>query len=132
MALMALTMTLFLVGIGPLPSSAAGGAMLELTEKDCGKTQVIPQGSRFRLTLPEQGATGFIWEPTDLEGTGLEVLEVKTAPRGAKELVGGPVAKTWLLQAGRAGQTSLTLLYRRPWEKEVPPARSCVIFLDIR
>lgn len=132
MAILASALIAMLAWAAPTPALASGVPMLDLTEQDCGQTRIVPRGSLFRLTLPEQGGTGFVWEPADLAGTGVEMVEVKTAALKEKELVGGPVAKTWLLRAGPPGKSSLTLNYRRPWEKDLPPARRCIIFLDIR
>jgi predicted secreted protein len=116
----------------PSGGLATESGMLELTERDCGQTRSLSLGGLCRLTLEEQGGTGFVWEPVALDRKRLEVLEVTTVGLGEKPQVGGPVAKTWLFRTVGRGKTRLALAYRRPWEQQVPPARRCEILLEVR
>ncbi len=126
-----LALILVLVGLCEV-AGAAETEMLELTEHDCGQSRSLPPGGILRLTLPETGGTGFVWEPEDLEPDRLQVLQVETTPLANKELLGGPLAKSWLIKALTPGKARLSLALRRPWEQGVPPARRCVFFLEIK
>jgi|GEM_PF-6184676 len=120
---------LWLAGAGG--GAAGGGPMLELTEQACGQEIPVAAGSRVRLTLPEQGGTGYLWQLRGLDETRLLLLEVTSRPQVEKELLGGPLKKIFLFSAKGAGRVALSLELRRPWEKEEPPLRKCTIVLNI-
>jgi predicted secreted protein len=110
----------------------AGGAMLELTEQDCGRERDVAAGEMIRLVLPEPGGTGYLWEPRHPDPARLQLLESTTARRGEKQLLGGTHDRIFLFRATAPGKVRLTLELRRPWEQEEPAAKSCTLLLNIK
>jgi predicted secreted protein len=72
-------------------------------------------GDEVEVTLPETATTGYMWHPevdkSILRPAG-EDRKVPTEPRGA------PGMRVIAFEAVRAGETSLRLVKRRPWEAE--------------
>lgn len=80
-------------------------------------------GSEFDVRLPENRSTGFSWalaEPLDRE-----ILRFVDQQYVAAEtdLVGVGGTSVWRFRGVAAGQTTLSFVYRRAWEKGVEPAR---------
>lgn len=84
---------------------------------------LVAPGEPFEIHLPANPSTGYAWElgaPLD----GAVVRAVSTAyepsPRDADGAAGSSV---WTFAGVGAGRTIIVLVYRRPWEPEVAPAR---------
>jgi len=82
----------------------------------------IGKGEPLTITLDTNPTTGFEWQlasPLDdkvMKLIGHDFRHADTARLGA----GG--TDVWTFKAIGAGSTTITLEYRRPWEKDVPPA----------
>lgn len=84
------------------------------------------------LRLPSNPSTGYSWtlpvapQLLRVEGKpGFE--EANTAPG----VVGAGGQEVWTLRALTAGEETLRFEYRRPWEKDAPPARSLLYRIEI-
>ena len=105
----------------PPPPSAgtapAGDASAEARE--------LAVGGFLDLALPANASTGYGWE---LVETGAPVLRqidpppVTDAPTSPPMPGAGDISR-WRFVAERAGTVEVLLVYRRSWEKDVPPAR---------
>ena len=104
---------LVLLGGVTLAAATEGTA---LQAKDNGQEIRVPAGAIIELSLPEQAGTGYRWEFDRLDAQHFELLKTETRPLATKNLVGGPVLKTWQLKTKNAGESALTLNYLRPWE----------------
>ena len=83
-------------------------------------------GQEFKITLGSNRTTGFMWElaaPLDESVVKLSGSEYK-APQSRLEGAGG--AEVWTFRAVGRGQTTITIKYARPWEKDKPPVRTIV------
>ncbi|MFV3411032.1 protease inhibitor I42 family protein [Pseudomonas nitroreducens] len=93
---------------------------------DC-KPLKLHTGQELVLILPSNPTTGFRWELRNAANGLLRALgpEVYSNPEDAG-LVGSAGESTWRFRVTAAGEDTLELAYRRPWEAEVAPAQTFV------
>jgi len=109
----------------PFALSAAKPPVV-LRSADDGKTIGIKVGDRFDVSLAANATTGYGWEVA--EGTGAVIRQLgepgyqQDKTDGRKVGVGGTAS--FHFEAAAAGTAHLKLVYRRPWEKDKPPAKS--------
>lgn len=96
-------------------------------------------GDTLTVLLAEVPGPGYRWEsvadgaPALAQQPGAATREGTPADTAAgREVVGGPRTAEWTYLAQAAGQARLRYLYRRPWESEVEPARTCEIAVRIK
>jgi inhibitor of cysteine peptidase len=95
---------------------------LELSDTDNGRDFTISLDEELTVRLPGNPTTGYQWEvlandPTLLQQKGETVFISDAYRMGA----GGQI-KILFVPDG-IGATRLKLVYRRPWEKQTPPAQ---------
>jgi inhibitor of cysteine peptidase len=115
----------------PFAAFAAGsspGGDAELNALEVADETVLPVyeivvGEPFSLELPGNPATGFSWEIENMPPFLSQVGEPKYEPsaEGASR-VGAGGFYLWEFAATTAGEGEVSLVYRRPWEKDVAPA----------
>ena len=104
---------------------------LTLTETDNGKDFTLPKDGLLLVRLPGNPSTGYSW-----------VLDVDPAPlvlvttdyvRGNEPqgIVGAPGTEQLRFKPAATGTAKITLAYRRPWEKDVPPAKTFSITVHV-
>ena len=86
----------------------------------------LQRGQELVVALDANPTTGYRWEivggaPAALEPLGEGQYVPAPVPGGR---VGGGGTMTWRFRAVRPGSGALRLEYRRPWEKDGPPART--------
>lgn len=89
---------------------------------------VLAVGQVLAVSLEGNPSTGYTWE-VDADGTPQLALVPSPADTetsvadgdGAPPPVGSPVVRQWHFEAVQPGTTTLRLVYRRPWEKDVAP-----------
>ena len=88
-----------------------------------GREVEVKVGQVLAVTLDSNPSTGYSWQLKNisdraiLENTGSEFVASGSIASSA-----GALAKEiWQFKALKEGKSSLTLEYRRPWEKEAPP-----------
>ena len=90
------------------------------------KPIAVSPGREFTITLQSNRTTGFSWQlasPLD-EAVLKFVLSDYKAPQSKLQGAGGK--EIWTFRAVGRGQTTISLKYVRPWEKDVPPARTAI------
>ena len=99
-----------------------------------GRTTVAV-GQRLRIALSSNATTGYRWR---IEGDYADVL-TPGAPFGdevadahAPGMVGVGGSTVWLFRATRAGETTLTFVYARSWERDTPPAGTATYSVVVR
>jgi len=119
----------FLLGL--LVASTSVAARLDLTEAENGKDIILGKGDTLAVRLPANPSTGYSWYLAVSAATESEALGVLKIPGdGVYEpvksgtTVGSPVTSVWILKALKPGGVRITFNYIRPWEKNVPPART--------
>jgi inhibitor of cysteine peptidase len=99
-----------------------------ITEADAGHTIRVPVGTTLEVALPGNPTTGYIWQRSPGDPGGIEVLgAARFEPSGPAIGQGGLVHLGF--RVTKPAATSLWLVYRRPFEKDVAPARTFSVTL---
>jgi inhibitor of cysteine peptidase len=139
-----------LVGGAALGCSAGGGGAPTAGPTSAGETPAVPtevrltedaDGTQVRLAvggtlvvaLGSNPSTGYSWaveepSPAQLEQEGPPVFE---APEATEPVVGAPGTEVFTFTAVAAGTASLTLVYARPWEEDVPPEQTFTATVEV-
>lgn len=105
-----------------------------LGAEDNGSEVVLAAGQVLEVTLESNPTTGFSWQVSEVDGAVLaQVGEAvfQQAPTEGEQLVGAGGVET-LQFAASPGETTLTLEYRRPWEKDVDPLETFTVQVTVR
>ena len=110
--------------------SDAGPRTLELSPPDDGSRISVTQGDRIVVKLPSNVTTGYSWsigenDPFLLSPAGAARYEPPSRPEP-----GAPGVQIFELRVLGGGTAWLQLVYRRPFEKDVPPARTWNVFVS--
>ncbi len=112
-------------------TARASDGKYTLTEADAGKTIQLKNGDTLVVTLDGNITTGYNWEMLPQDPAILKQLgEPEVVPDSAALGAGGKI--TLKLQAVKTGQASLTLIYHRPWEKDVPPEKTFEVTILVK
>jgi len=111
------------------------GAQVVLEAGDDGSRVALAVGQMLVVKLASNPATGYSWQVA--EGLGLVLAQVgeveyREAPHEGTPLVGAGGTETLRFEAKSAGQTSLVLEYRRPWEETVEPEEAFSVEVMVR
>ncbi|RPH60193.1 MAG: hypothetical protein EHM81_06725 [Chloroflexi bacterium] len=103
--------------------AACGKKEMSVGRAENGGTVELKTGETLMVSLDSNITTGYSWEIQETDETLLklkgdpEYIEPKSDP----QLAGAGGRQVFRFEALKAGQTTLTLVYRRPWEKDVAP-----------
>ncbi|UVE18790.1 protease inhibitor I42 family protein [Pseudomonas sp. LS44] len=114
------------IGLALLAGCAQHSATVSLQEDQQSKCPLqLHDGQTLVLSLPSNPTTGYRWELKDAASQVLRSLgpEVYSNPEDVG-LVGGAGLSTWRFFANIPGDGRLLLVYQRPWEADVAPAKS--------
>jgi len=103
----------------PSPAAPPPPGELTLSEADNGLQIELAKSEILVLSLESNPATGYAWEVQGDQGILLQVGEFEF--ESAAGLLGGSGTQTLRFVGVSKGQTSLELVYRRPWEADVAP-----------
>jgi len=112
------------------PAKPAGGRAINLAVGDSGKTVKAAVGDLVLITLRANPSTGYAWSAADQPGGSAVMLKSKrflTASQMNPEIrpmPGQGGATTFTYHVVQAGKATISLAYRRPWEKKAKPART--------
>lgn len=94
-----------------------------ITTDDNGKEIVLPKNGRLLVRLPSNPSTGYTWvlngDPSPLVLVATDYQRINEQPA-----VGASQMQQLRFKASGSGTASLQLAYRRPWEKDVAPAKT--------
>jgi inhibitor of cysteine peptidase len=107
---------------------ATPGKTLLLGDSDDNSHLCLYVGDRLTLKLASNPTTGYRWGEPEVRH--LEVISADSEP-GSSERVGSPGFQIFSLKATEAGESTLTLSYVRPFEKDQPPAKTFLLFVTI-
>jgi inhibitor of cysteine peptidase len=105
---------------------------LVVTDSDNGKTFSLAPGAELKVSLNATSGTGYLWavagnDPAVLKPRGLGNFEMpKDAAPGAMG------TQVFHFGAQAPGTTKLEMAYVRPWEKNVAPAATWSITVNVR
>jgi inhibitor of cysteine peptidase len=111
-------LTIFLTAL--LVLGACGQGPRVLSVQDAGTTVELRPGEKVELVLVGNPTTGFTWEIETLDEA---VLKQSGDPlyKSDREVPGSPGKFTFRFEAVGVGQTTLRLIYHRPFEEDTPP-----------
>ena len=107
------------------------GSSVSLTEEDNGKDVELSKGDTMFVTLPANLTTGYTWiaesfEPSILKPVGNPQFKPDSLNLGA----GGSMK--FQFEAVASGATSVSLFYRRRWEKDAQPSRTFHVEITVK
>ena len=134
-----LLITVIAIGTASFGQQAASASKVQsassnvlLTEQDNGKDIDLTIGSTLIVKLPGNPSTGYNWtivgepSPLKLQKTS---FRKSTNKSGA---VGASGTATFQLSASSSGIATLTLVYRRSWEYNMPPMKTFTVRVNVR
>jgi predicted secreted protein len=130
--MVAATLSLALLTNAQNPSASATSASstMTVTDQDDGKTIDLAKGRTLIVELSSNASTGYSWavkgDPAPLK---LVSSDYKQPEQSGK--VGAPGAQQFRLKGTAPGTSTLKLVYRRPWEKSVAPARTFTLHVNV-
>jgi inhibitor of cysteine peptidase len=101
---------------------SSSGDTVRLVEEDSGGTIVMFAGETFEIVLEGNPTTGYQWEVEPLDTPSLEQIG-QPSYELSSDAIGAGGIYTFRFRAAAVGSTGVRLLYRRSFEKDVPPAR---------
>ncbi len=119
-----------------LPGAAASTSLYHATvlaEGDSGRAIDVSPGERIVVRLGANRGTGYAWSLLTSGSnalTRLAAAEYTPDAQAAGKVSGG--SESWYFQASRSGQQELRFEYRRPWEVNVPAAKSTNYTIRVR
>jgi inhibitor of cysteine peptidase len=107
-----------------------GPREVQLTDADNGKTIELKKGQVLRITLAANPTTGYTWEVVEGDEKVVRQLgEIKFKPES--EALGAGGVQIIRLEVMNAGQTTLKLVYHRPWETGVEPLKTFSLTIKV-
>jgi inhibitor of cysteine peptidase len=94
----------------------------------------LTSGQVLEVTLASNPTTGYSWEVSEVDETVLTQVgevEFQQAPAEGEPVTGAGGTETFRFAAS-AGETTLTLVYHRPWEKDVEPLETFTVQVVVR
>lgn len=95
---------------------------IKLGIRDNGSQIKLNRGQLLVVTLEANPTTGYTWEVAVTANDLRQVGEIEFHPEFNK--IGSGGVQTLRIEAVNVGQTSLKLVYHRPWEKNVEPLKT--------
>jgi predicted secreted protein len=91
----------------------------------------VTVGRKFFIVLQSNRTTGYRWEISSAGNAAVvKSVGAEYTPPDTK-LVGAGGKEIWTFEAVGKGITEISLKYVRPWEKDVPPAKSVTFKLNV-
>jgi inhibitor of cysteine peptidase len=118
-----------------LPTTGCGNtqpAKIKITKVDNGKTIDVKVGGEINVDLDGNPSTGYTWETKDLDAGLLQQVGETAFKSSNPGLIGAGGTLTLTFKALKPGKTTLTLIYHRPWEKNVAPQSTFLVTLAIK
>jgi len=112
-------------------STLSGKSIMLLTEADAGRSIELHVGDKLKVSLPGSPTTGFRWEANVGGDT---ILKQNGEPEfePSSKAIGGGGREVFSFEAASPGQRRLTLLYRRPFEKDISHAKTFEVAVTVR
>ena len=125
---------LLCLSLGATLSGWAAPDPIVVTAADEGRVIELGRGREMNVALEGNRTTGFSWSLDAVPSAALLQLgePIYTATPASPRYTGAGGVETWRFRAIEAGSLRLRFVYRRPFEKEVAPARMVTIQVQIR
>ena len=117
---------------GSLPAPVEGDETRTITADQAGQTVTVAVGERFAIALVGVPTAGYVWAPQSVpefitragEGGG-----PTTQAQRQPGFTGGNHWEVHYFAATAAGEGTITLAQRRPWETDTPPAATFTVIV---
>jgi len=117
--------------LGFVVLAASDGGNVILTEKDQGGRVGVAKGGSLYVRLEASPGTGYGWEIAKNDSRILKLIGKPTFEKSENSQPGGPETEVFHFEGRSTGTTTLELHYRRPWEKDVPPAKTFHVEIEV-
>lgn len=107
-------------------------APVRLSDADSGKAAQLQVGGSLVIDLEENVTTGYSWRVDGALPPQLKAASDKAKPSGQTGVVGAAGRRVLTYTAVAAGTGQLRLVYVRPWEKGVAPAKTFTASITVR
>ncbi len=92
----------------------------------------VTAGKMFTLTLESNPSTGYQWEIVQpLDETKVKLVE-QLYNAAKTDRVGAAGVELWVFKAVAPGETTISMKYVRPWEKDVAPVETATFAVTIK
>jgi inhibitor of cysteine peptidase len=91
----------------------------------------LARGDTLEVRLPSNRTTGFSWQVAKIEKDRLKSQGKPMYELPKKPLPGAGGVEVFRFTAEAAGKTELELIYKRPFEKDKPPAKTYKLTVEI-
>jgi inhibitor of cysteine peptidase len=128
---------LFLAGALALLSGPAARAdeakdkAVTVTDKEDKGKVTVPKGGALVVKLPITTGTGYTWVVAKNDAEQLKPVGKSTIEKPDKPVPGVKTIQVFRFDAAAAGTSELTLEYKRPFEKDKPPAKTYRIIVKV-
>ncbi len=102
-----------------------------LTEADNGGSTAVDANTTVIVQLPGNPTTGYTWSVKSYD-TSILSLEVHDYTADTSDRMGSGGTFSFQFKALAPGSSTITLTYERPWEKDVPPAKTFSTEVDVQ
>ena len=122
-----------LITVAVIAISLVAGCVGEIkTYIDSGQTIDIGVNQEFIIAIGANPTTGYDWE-VSLDETMLELVEMtyKLAEEAEHEIVGAGGVDYFRFKALKAGETQITMVYKRSWEEPTAQDETKVFTVNI-
>ena len=103
-------------------------AEIALDERACGSSRSLSLGDWLEVNLPGNPTTGYAWDVITVPS--LLQKQQEPAHRSDSQRIGAGGITSFVFRVAAVGEGTLELAYRRPWEKNASPLRTCRIRLS--
>ena len=110
---------------------ACGAKEASLGADDAGRQIELAVGEKMLVTLDSNPTTGYQWEVAEIDEAVLKQQGTEY-DADSSQLVGSGGEETFTFEAVGAGETTLTLIYHRPWEEGVEPAETFSVTVVVK
>lgn len=121
--------------INTTKTQAAKTHTINLSVADNNGSKTIKKGDIVKITLEANSSTGYTWDVASnnkkvLRYDGKKYIEPKST--GSTPIVGAAGKEVLTFKAIKSGTSTLKLVYHRPWEKNVKPAKTFTIKITVK
>jgi predicted secreted protein len=113
-------------------AAPAPASTVTITDADNGKDIELTTGQTLEVKLKSTAGTGYSWAVSG-DPAPLKVTKSSTQRnKGSSPRAGASQSSVFELTAASPGLSTLTFIYRRPWEYNMPPAKTFSVRVNVR
>lgn len=93
---------------------------------------------KFFIEIPSNPSTGYSWavekvaDETVIAFVSAVEPDERGKETGAPQLLGAPSSDVFAFNALKIGTTKVILNYKRPWEKNIAPIKTCTLHVTVQ